>query len=78
MSQVKTPAPEHSETVQTPPRVSSPLCPGCGKAPLQGRQKVACSDRCRALLWRKGREAAQAERDRQIRDLLKGALALLG
>jgi predicted nucleic acid-binding Zn ribbon protein len=29
-------------------------CPGCGK-PLQGRQKTACSGRCRAKLSRQHR-----------------------
>ena len=77
MSEVQTLPLDTTGAVQTATRVESRLCPACGKAPLQGRQKVACSDRCRALVWRKGREAAWAERDRQVRELLKAALALL-
>lgn len=50
-------------------------CPACGTA-LTGRQR-ACSAKCRAALSRRRRAQAQAERDRQIRDLLKVALALL-
>lgn len=76
MSQVKTLLPDTPETVQTASRVSSPLCPGC-QAPLQGRQKVACSDKCRAVVWRQRREAVQAERDRRLRALLEEALVLI-
>lgn len=64
------------ETVQTAPDRPYRTCENCGR-PLQGRPPVACSDKCRALVWRQGRQAARAERDRQIRDLLRAALALL-
>jgi predicted nucleic acid-binding Zn ribbon protein len=51
-------------------------CPVCRERPLVGRQQV-CSGRCRAALSRQRREQARAERDRQIGELLKAALALL-
>ena len=81
MSPSKTLPPDTPRAVQTASRISSRLCPGCGKAPLQGQQRVACSDRCRARVWRERRAKAAAEtrqaRDREIREHLKAALALL-
>jgi len=50
-------------------------CPGCG-GPLKGRQKT-CSGKCRAAVSRRKQAAAQAERERQIRELLQAALLLL-
>lgn len=58
-------------------------CQGCGK-PLRGRQKVACSDPCRAKANRRRKaealvagERKAAERDRRLRELLEAALYLL-
>jgi len=49
----------------------------CG-AELQGRQAVACSERCRAIRWRQRQAATQDARDRKIRGLLEAALQRLG
>jgi predicted nucleic acid-binding Zn ribbon protein len=62
--------------VQTPSPGPGRTCENC-EQPLTGRQERACSDKCRAILWRQGREAVQAERERKIRDLLVEALQLL-
>ncbi len=72
----KTPPHGHPESVQTAPDRPPRTCENCGR-PLQGRQRVACSDKCRALLWRQGREVARAERGRRVRDLLVEALRLM-
>ncbi len=47
-------------------------CPVCG-SPLTGRQRVACSDRCRAELSRRRKAQAQAERETQVRAYLQTA-----
>ena len=41
-------------------------CKACG-AYLRGRQRVACSDRCRATRWRRQGEAAQRAEAESIR-----------
>ena len=51
-------------------------CPICGGS-MTGRRQSACSDRCRAAKSRRKRAAAQAERDRGVRELLERALAKL-
>jgi hypothetical protein len=52
------------------------LCRGCG-APLVGRQRVACSSRCRAVVSRRREAETRRERDAEIRGLLKAALEKL-
>jgi len=55
------------------PVVGSERCEVCRTA-LRGRQRVACSDKCRATRWRQrgavAQQAAQQARDREIRALL--------
>jgi len=51
-------------------------CPVCGGA-LTGRQKVACSEKCRAIRWRQGREVTRQARDEQVAQHLRTALRLL-
>ncbi len=45
-------------------------CETCG-APLTGRQKSACSGRCRAALSRKKKARAQEERDHRPQRLVE-------
>ncbi len=51
-------------------------CQACG-APLTGRQRSSCSDKCRAAWSRKKKAQAQEERERRIQGLLKETLRLL-
>lgn len=51
-------------------------CPACGKL-LTGRQKSACSGRCRAEVSRRRKAQAQENRERRIQGLLEDALGLL-
>ena len=53
--------------------VGSRQCVACG-ADLEGRQGVACSDKCRAARWRRQRETTRQVRDREIRELLEAAM----
>ncbi len=45
-------------------------CPVCG-APLTGRRRSACSDRCRAALSRQKRATADAVREQRLRELVR-------
>ncbi len=45
-------------------------CETCG-TPLTGRQKSACSARCRAALSRRKRAEAQEERDQRLQRLVE-------
>ena len=45
-------------------------CKSCG-TPLTGRQKSACSARCRAALSRRMRAEAQGERDQRLQRLVE-------
>ena len=70
---------ERLQAVQTAPGVpvvGSARCEVCG-VPLSGRQRVACSDACRAARWRQrgavAQHAAQQARDRDVRALLRTA-----
>ena len=56
--------------------VGSRQCVACG-ADLEGRQGVACSDKCRAARWRRQRETTRQVRDREIRELLEAAMRVL-
>ncbi len=51
-------------------------CPVC-KGPMTGRQKSACSGRCRAALSRRKKAQAQEERERRIQGLLEEAVRLM-
>ena len=53
-----------------------PVCAVCGR-PAGPRKPEACSDKCRAALSRRRREASLQARDRQIRALLEKALETL-
>lgn len=68
------PPPESERAAVVPRVVGSPgpwrACPACGK-PLVGRQRSACSDRCRAALSRQRKAQAQGERDRRIDALVE-------
>ena len=44
---------------------------------MVGRQRVACSARCRARLSRYQRDEARRVRDAELRRLLEGALTML-
>ncbi len=74
--------PESERAVSTPAVVgfrdpiSGHPCPVCA-SPLTGRQRVACSDRCRAALSRRRKADALAERERRLRKLLEAALRFL-
>ena len=63
------PEAERSGVVASP----EPVCAVCG-GPREPRKREACSDKCRAALSRRRREASLRERDRQIRALLETAL----
>lgn len=76
MSQAKTPAPMGLENARAPVVGSSRTCPACQK-PLEGRQEVACSGRCRAALSRQRRIQAQTKRDEQIAAAVSAAMWLL-
>lgn len=52
-------------------------CPVC-KGPMTGRQKSACSGKCRAAWSRKKKAQAQEEREGRIQGLLEQLLGLLG
>ena len=52
------------------------LCRGCG-GPLVGRQRVACSSRCRATVSRQREAETRRARDTAIRSLLRAALERL-
>lgn len=52
-----------------PDTISTRQCPICGTA-LTGRQKSACSDRCRAAKSREQRAQALSERDQRLRVLV--------
>jgi hypothetical protein len=52
------------------------LCKGCG-GPLVGRQRTACSNRCRAAGSRQRKADAQRERNAEIRALLEAVLEKL-
>jgi hypothetical protein len=52
------------------------LCGGCG-GPLAGRQKVACSGKCRAILSRLRRNRAAVERDKEVRAALEAIAGLV-
>ncbi len=71
----KIPAPDPLQGARAPVVGSSRTCQVCGK-PLEGRERVCCSGRCRAVLSRL-REQARMERSRKIRRLLDMALRLL-
>jgi predicted nucleic acid-binding Zn ribbon protein len=78
--QVATPE-EKSERAAPSPSVvgsgePSRACPICGRA-LSGRQKSACSDRCRATLSRSRRAEALQVRDQEVRKLLLAAIRIL-
>jgi predicted nucleic acid-binding Zn ribbon protein len=69
---------EKSERAGTSPRVvgfpgPTAACPICG-TPLCGRQKSACSDRCRAAKSRRRRAQAQSEGERRVQELLYSAM----
>lgn len=49
---------------------SRPPCPTCG-TPLRGRQRSACSDRCRAAKSRRRRIPFPLEQAREIRHLVR-------
>ena len=68
--------PMGSENARAPVIGSSRICPACQK-PLQGRQELACSGKCRAALSRRRRQEAQAQRERRLRELLEEALRFL-
>jgi len=51
-------------------------CPVC-KAPMTGRQRTACSGRCRAEASRKRKVEFHRGRKRKVRDLLEEALEVL-
>ncbi len=69
--------PEHPAKAARALVAGIPLpCLGCGK-PLQGRQRGACSAKCRAALSRRRREETRRERDAEIRGLLEAALRRL-
>ncbi len=55
--------------------IDSRDCPVCGKS-LKGRQRV-CSGACRAKLSRQKKDTEQAQRDRQLREMLEEALGLV-
>lgn len=59
------------------PGLSRGPCPICGH-PLQGRQKSACSARCRAEKSRRGQAALQADRTGRLRTLAQEILRELG
>jgi hypothetical protein len=80
-----TPLPEAAEPLAMSPSSHRPqvraesaraLCRGCG-GPLVGRQWVACSSRCRAVVSRQRKVEARRERDAEIRALLEAALKRL-
>ena len=54
---------------------------GYAGVPLSGRQRVACSSKCRAARWRlhgaATQQAAPQARDREVRELLEAALKRL-
>lgn len=52
-------------------------CPVCQTAPLRTVRQRYCSTRCRARAWQRRQAKAQAERDAEIRELLKAALERL-
>jgi hypothetical protein len=59
--------PNGPEAVATAPQHGlGVVCGACGK-PLTGRQRVACSDRCRFQVWQRRQQAAQARRDEAVR-----------
>ena len=65
------------QTAASVPVVGSRRCESC-EAVLQGRQTVACSDKCRAERWRRIR-AGKADRVlSEVRELLKTALPAPG
>ncbi len=81
MSQAIPLAPQPNVRILEPPVLA---CGGCGK-PLRGRQKVACSDPCRAKANRRRLADALAagerkvpERDQRVRGLLEAAMNLVG
>ena len=65
------------QTAADAPVVGSLRCEVCG-AGLQGRQKVACSDKCRAERWRRARAGKADRRLTEVRELLEAALRRLG
>jgi hypothetical protein len=50
---------------------------GVWEADPRGRT-VTCSDRCRAIRWRRQRQSATEIRDQELRALLEAALRKLG
>lgn len=85
---MSTPSPgpgRRSSSVATlaPAQLDSPRpCARCGaEIPKPRTGQKACSSRCRWALWKAGQTRdvqAQAERDREIRELLETALQKLG
>ena len=63
-------------TPKVPLESARALCRGCGGT-LAGRQRVACSARCRARLSRDQRDEARRARDAELRRLLEAALTML-
>ena len=61
---------------EVPVESARALCRGCG-GPLVGRQRVACSSRCRAVVSRERKAEVRRERDAEIRALLETALEKL-
>ena len=68
------PLPLRPKSVQTP-HVRF-VRTGCG-GPLVGRQRVACSSRCRAVVSRQRTVEARRQRDAEIRGLLEAVLEKL-
>ena len=84
MQTPSTAPPTRSGSVATPgpDRIDSPRpCARCGaEIPKPRKGQKACSSRCRWALWKAGRTRiaqAQADRDREIRELLEAALKRL-
>jgi predicted nucleic acid-binding Zn ribbon protein len=84
MPEPSTSPPARPQGVATPQpdRIDSPRpCARCGaEIPKPRKGQKACSSRCRWALWKAGRTRTaevQAERDREIRELLEAALRAL-
>jgi predicted nucleic acid-binding Zn ribbon protein len=73
MSQ-NTPAPElPSAAVQTAVVRSCDMCGG----PILGARTVTCSDRCRAVSWRRRQDRARRARDGRLLALARELVVLL-
>lgn len=75
-TEIATPSEKSERAPVAPPVVASGelsegrLCPICER-PLTGRQRSACSDRCRAALSRRRRAKELAERNVRLQGLVK-------